>query len=79
MNVAWVEANDATCLGEIVSPWETPKVQGLNLFICEKAQLQNMNLAMDFFMKARQAGMWVGANNVGNFVNQWNKLMEIGK
>lgn len=78
VNVAWVAETDPACLGEIVSPWETPKTQGLNLFVCDKTQLQNMNLAVDFFMKARQCGLWVGANNIGNFVNQWNKLLEIG-
>lgn len=79
VQVSWAEEGDAACLGEIVSPWETPKTQGLHLFICDKPQLQNMHLALEFFAKARSGGMWVGANNVGNFVNQWKKLIEIGK
>lgn len=77
--VIWSPAQDANCLGEIVSPWELPRVNGLNLFLCEKEQLTSSNLALDFFAKARHAGAWVGANNIGNFVLQWKKLVETGK
>ncbi|MGZ3769379.1 MAG: AIR carboxylase family protein [Bdellovibrio sp.] len=75
----WTNANDPSCLGEIVSPWELPQGNGLNLFLCEKEQLSNSSLALDFFAKAKQGGVWVGANNINNFVLQWKKLKEMGK
>ncbi|WP_373998091.1 AIR carboxylase family protein [Bdellovibrio bacteriovorus] len=77
--VLWCSHTDEKCLGEIVSPWELPKVVGLNLFLCEKEQLTSSNLALDFFAKARHSGAWVGANNIGNFVLQWKKLSEMRK
>ncbi|MNL62483.1 hypothetical protein D3C87_1865080 [compost metagenome] len=75
MKVQWCEAQNAQCLGEIVSPWELPRVNGLNLFLCEKEQLQSSNLALDFFAKARHNGTWVGANNIQNYVLQWKKVL----
>jgi len=78
LKVEWTAANDRNCIGEIVSPWELPRVQGLNLFLCEKEQLASSNLALDFFGKARHGGFWVGANNVTNYVAQWKKLMILG-
>lgn len=78
LSVEWTAAQAENCLGEIVSPWELPHTQGLNLFLCEKEQLASSNLAMDFYAKARHGGFWVGANNVTNFVNQWNKLKALG-
>lgn len=77
--VEWTDVKDAKCFGEIVSPWELPQSSGLNLFLCEKEQLANTQLALDFFTKARAGGAWVGANNIGNFVIQWKKLVETGK
>lgn len=79
VEVQWVAAGDASALGEIVSPFEVPKSTGLNLFLCEKEQLSSANLALDFFTKARTGGAWVGANNIGNYVGQWKKLIEMGK
>lgn len=78
-DVQWSSAQNPQCLGEIVSPWELPYVNGLNLFLCEKDQLNSSNLALDFFAKARHGGVWVGANNISNFVLQWQKLIEMGK
>ncbi|MGZ3774276.1 MAG: AIR carboxylase family protein [Pseudobdellovibrionaceae bacterium] len=77
VEVVWCSAQDPQCLGEIVSPWELPHGTGLNLFLCEKDQLSSSNLALDFFAKARHGGVWVGANNINNFVLQWKKLMEM--
>ncbi|NUN04851.1 MAG: AIR carboxylase family protein [Bdellovibrio sp.] len=77
--VLWCSPQDAQAFGEIVSPWELPRVKGLNLFLCEKEQLASSNLALDFYAKARHEGLWVGANNVTNFVLQWKKLNEMGK
>ena len=74
--VEWCEASAAGCLGEIVGPANMPQVKGLNLFVCEKEKLTNPHLALDFYQKARRGGVWVGANNVGNFVIQWKKIME---
>ncbi|WP_415061836.1 AIR carboxylase family protein [Bdellovibrio sp.] len=79
VEVEWCDVNEIQCLGEIVSPWELPHVSGLNLFLCEKEQLASSNLALDFFAKARHGGAWVGANNIGNYVAQWKKLIEMGK
>lgn len=79
LDVVWCSAQEPQCLGEIVSPWELPRGSGLNLFLCEKDQLSSSNLALDFFAKARHGGVWVGANNINNFVLQWKKLMEMGK
>lgn len=79
VEVFWCAPQEVQCLGEIVSPWELPRVSGLNLFLCEKEQLTSSNLALDFFAKARHGGAWVGANNIGNFVLQWQKLIEMGK
>lgn len=76
-NVLWSSETDSHCLGEIVTPWELPKGNGLNLFLCEKEQLASSNLALDFFAKARSGGAWVGANNIGNYVAQWKKIMEM--
>lgn len=76
--VEWTAATDKKCIGEIVSPWELPRTQGLNLFLCEKEQLASSNLALDFFAKARHGGFWVGANNVTNYVAQWKKLAALG-
>ncbi|WII73217.1 5-(carboxyamino)imidazole ribonucleotide mutase [Bdellovibrio sp. 22V] len=78
VKVIWSEPRDSQCLGEIVSPWELPRMTGLNLFLCEKEQLTSSNLALDFFAKARHGGAWVGANNIGNFVEQWKKLVSLG-
>ncbi|UOF01186.1 AIR carboxylase family protein [Bdellovibrio reynosensis] len=78
VDVQWAESSNPQCVGEIVSPFEIPKVTGLNLFLCEKEQLASTQMALDFFNKARQGGMWVGANNIGNFVLQWKKLTEMG-
>lgn len=75
VKIRWCEAKDQECLGEIVSPWELPRVNGLNLFLCEKEQLQSSNLALDFFTKARHGGAWVGANNIQNYVLQWKKIL----
>lgn len=77
--VVWCGAQDQNVFGEIVSPWEMPRVKGLNLFLCEKEQLASSNLALDFYAKARHEGLWVGANNVTNFVLQWKKILEMGK
>jgi Phosphoribosylcarboxyaminoimidazole (NCAIR) mutase len=77
VDVVWTAVTDAQCLGEIVSPWEQPKGNGLNLFLCEKEQLASSNLALDFFAKARQGGAWVGANNITNFVMQWQKIKDL--
>lgn len=74
--VQWVAATDPQCVGEIVTPWELPRTNGLNLFLCEKEQLASSSVALDFFAKARQGGFWVGANNVENFVSQWRKLVQ---
>jgi hypothetical protein len=52
-------------------------MKGLNLFACEKAQLQNTHLALEFFAKAKMMGSWVGANNVENLVLQWKKLIQL--
>lgn len=79
VSVEWCASEALECLGEIVTPWELPRVSGLNLFICEKEQLNSTNLALDFLAKARHAGVWVGANNIGNFVLQWKKLIETRK
>lgn len=79
VDVQWSLPGDPECLGEIVSPWELPNVNGLNLFLCEKDQLNSSNLALDFYAKARHGGVWVGANNISNFVLQWQKLIEMGK
>lgn len=79
VEVVWCSATEERCLGEVVSPWELPKVNGLNLFLCEKEQLSSSNLALDFFAKARHGGAWVGANNINNFVMQWKKLIEMGR
>jgi 5-(carboxyamino)imidazole ribonucleotide mutase len=79
VEVEWCEVTHPGCIGEIVSPWELPQGNGLNLFLCEKEQLASSNLALDFLAKARHAGVWVGANNIGNFVNQWKKLIEMEK
>lgn len=76
--VAWAAPADKNCGGEIVTPGDTPQVQGLNIFVCEKTQLENVALALEFFAKARRGGFWVGANNTTNFVNQWKKLMILG-
>jgi 5-(carboxyamino)imidazole ribonucleotide mutase len=77
--VEWCSGQQSGCLGEIVSPWELPKVEGLNLFLCEKEQLISSNLALDFLAKARHGGAWVGANNINNLVIQWKKLIQMGK
>jgi 5-(carboxyamino)imidazole ribonucleotide mutase len=79
VDIEWCEPTNTKCIGEIVSPWELPQASGLNLFLCEKEQLANSQLALDFFAKARAGGAWVGANNIGNFVIQWKKLVETGK
>lgn len=77
MEVVWTTSEDPKALGEIVSPWELPRGKGLNLFLCEKEQLASSHLALDFFTKARHGGAWVGANNIGNFVLQWKKIMAL--
>lgn len=77
--VEWCDFKEAQCLGEIISPWELPHTNGLNLFLCEKEQLASSNLALDFFAKARYGGAWVGANNINNYVLQWKKIMQAGK
>ncbi|MEN0057322.1 MAG: AIR carboxylase family protein [Bdellovibrio sp.] len=79
VKVEWGETSSVGCLGEIVSPWEVPQGKGLNLFVCEKDQLASAQLALDFYAKARQGGAWVGANNIGNLVLQWKKLVETGR
>ena len=79
VDVIWCSPQESDCLGEIVSPWEMPKVVGLNLFLCEKEQLISSNLALDFLAKARHGGAWVGVNNIQNLVIQWKKLLETGR
>jgi 5-(carboxyamino)imidazole ribonucleotide mutase len=75
--VIWTQAQEQHCLGEIVTPWEVPRGTGLNLFLCEKEQLVSAQLALDFYAKARHGGAWVGANNITNYVKQWQKLCKM--
>lgn len=76
--VVWTEALDEKCWGEVVSPWELPKGQGVHMLLCEKEQLASSHLALDFFAKAKHGGAWVGANNINNYVLQWKKSQNLG-
>lgn len=77
LKVEWAEVEDERCYGEIVTPWELPKGNKVNLFLCEKEQLSSSQLALDFMAKARHGGAWVGANNIQNYINQLQKIFTL--
>jgi 5-(carboxyamino)imidazole ribonucleotide mutase len=76
MEVTWVDPNSPQCQGELVMVGEKPQGKNLCMYICDKEELKNSNLANEFFAVAKSGGAWVGVNNITNFLLQIKKMKE---
>lgn len=79
LDLQWIESTSDECQGEIIFAGESSQSPhaGLALYVCDKDDLQNPQLALSFFTEAKRGGFWVGVNNTSNFVLQLKKLKEL--